>query len=262
MQKSGFTYHQAPQKLQSEQRDTNCQVNSMGDPEASNDAILQTSLSQDVRSEKCIDTLTESDQNSACSNQQQHKVNLYLSVGNSVPNFAECPLVPRSPSTNVQLDMNDLKNRDQDIFSNEKLPFNDSSSNVSYASITSIPITQDSNNFAQAKVEEQLNHNSSHQAHLSDKVPTQQNQSKQNNQSRSSNPHPSGRKIPKIPDIFSNTKQNGNNGYNKNDKLSYSWPKKKNQKSAHLIQSSQYRTNVSSTNRTNKKKDVGPLRKS
>lgn len=253
MENSEISCSQSTPQLNIDEHNSNNQINSKGDVGNSENAQLHFSFSQDANSDKCIDTITENDTSTSDIKQQQHKAFLfYHTEGKSEPNLVDCHLVPRSPSTAVQLDMNDLKNRDQDVIYSDKFHFNDSSSNVSYASISSIPMNHDLDHSPQKNQEKQIQEQ---QCNNNNKTTVQQKQMKQDIQI---NQQQTSKKIPKIPDIFYYSKQNSNhNGINKNDKLSYSWPKKRNQKvhTNHPITSSQSRYTQSINKQLNKKKD-------
>ena len=256
MQSSECVSSQSSPQLNFEDSNSNNHKSSINSLDNSKNNNLLTSFSQDVNSDKYIDTISENDSNIISGNKQQRKdLSFYHSEGKSEPNLVDCRLVPRSPSTTVQLDMSDLKNRDQDVIYSDKFHFNDSSSNVSYVSATSIPMPHDKT--IQTSKESDINNSAINEDQdiNNSKNPTQQKQLKQNNQAQQINQGQPGKKIPKIPDIFYHSKQNAKNGNNKNDKLSYSWPKKRIQKANHLASSSQNRHIASLSKQANKKKD-------
>lgn len=253
MKNNEFVNSQSSPQLNIDEYSENNQIIPMNETENSKDTKFLSSFSQDINSDKCIESIIKNDSNTSCDNKKQHKyLSFYHSEGKSEPNLVDCSLVPRSPSTTVQLDMNDLKNRDQDVICSDKFHFNDSSSNVSYMSNASIPMPNDKEKDKNTQENKEININepSSDQTQP-EKVQSLQKQSKQNNQSKQINQPQPGKKIPKIPDIFYHSKQNLNHGNNKNDKLAYSWPKKR--KTNHLPSSSQNR-HVAPVNRPISKK--------
>lgn len=142
---------------------------------------------------------------------QTHHAIFYQSDGKSLPNFPAVQFVPRSASTNVHVDANDLKFRDEDsLTNNDKYMANETSSTISSHSNFSAFSFPTNSNFSNPNT-------TASQEIDSPKKPIL------------NSPPKSHRKDPKIPEVFtriqSPKKARRTFNVSSASRLSYSWPK-------------------------------------